>query len=193
MFRERSARRVPGCPAPRSMPGARQAWQCRPICRPWRAAGGCRSAPGHGRARDCGPPIPTPHHAALAGRHQPGLDLFAAQGADQLGEWDLDRAHALAAAIEGAGVGQVVVFGEAVEERREDRAHRTGIDPAIGVTADRAVHRAVVHAGATADAAQHLAELAAEHFRAAVVDQHDVVFLGPSGSPGRRGPVDSVV
>ena len=54
-----------------------------------------------------------------------------------------------------------------------------GIDPAIGVPADRAIDRAMVHAGGAADAAQHVLELGAEHGRAAVVDQHDVVFLRP--------------
>ena len=68
-----------------------------------------------------------------------------------------------------------------------------GIDPAIGMAAHRLVDRAVVEAGAAADAAQHVLELGAQHVGAAIVEDDDVVFLRPVGSPGRLGPVDSVV
>ena len=43
---------------------------------------------------------------------------------------------------------------------------------------DRMIDRAMVHAGAAADAAQHMLEIRADHRRAAVVEQHDVIFLG---------------
>ncbi len=62
------------------------------------------------------------------------------------------------------------------QARGEHRAHRPGIDPAIGVTADRVIDRAMVHAGAAADAAQHVGEIAAQHGRAAVVENDDVIF-----------------
>ena len=53
-------------------------------------------------------------------------------------------------------------------------AHGPGIDPAIGVAADRRIDRAMIEAGGAADAAQHVLELGAEHRGAAVVEQHDV-------------------
>ena len=61
--------------------------------------------------------------------------------------------------------------------------------------ADRLVDRAVVHAGAAADAAEHVLELGAEHRRAAVVEEDDVVLLGPvevarPARPGGEGRVD---
>ena len=51
---------------------------------------------------------------------------------------------------------------EADQRRRQHRAHRPGIDPAIGMAADRGIDRAMVEAGGAADAAQHVLELAAE-------------------------------
>ena len=97
-------------------------------------------------------------------------------------------------AAEGRGVGQVARLVDADQARRQHRAHRPGIDPAIGVAADRAIDRAVVHAGAAADAAQHVLELGAEHRRAAVVEHDDVVLLrAVRDRPARRGPVEKVV
>ena len=61
----------------------------------------------------------------------------------------------------------------------EHRAHRAGIDPAVSVAADRVIDGAMVHARAAADAAQHVLEARAEHGRAAVVEDDDVVLLGP--------------
>ena len=52
------------------------------------------------------------------------------------------------------------------------------------MAADRLIDRAMVHAGAATDAAQHVLEFAAEHRRAAVVEQNDVIFLGPIGIAG---------
>ena len=68
------------------------------------------------------------------------------------------------------------------EDRRvEHRAHRAGIGGAVSVAADRVIDRAMVHAGAAADAAQHLLILGAEHRGAAVVEDDDVIFLRPVG------------
>ena len=72
---------------------------------------------------------------------------------------------ALAAAAEGRGVGQVARLLDADQLRRQHRADRAGIDPAIGMAADRAIDRAMVHAGAAADAAQHVLHLGAQHRR----------------------------
>ena len=74
------------------------------------------------------------------------------------------------------------------ERRRQHRADRSGIHPPVGMAADGAVDRTVIHAGAAADAAQHLAELAAEQLRAAVVENHDMAGLGPVGVAGAARP-----
>ncbi len=130
-----------------------------------------------------------PHH----GRRQVALELALAPVAHQLGQGDLHRADALALAAEGGGVGQMACLLYADQRRRQHAAHRAGIHPAIGVAADRAVDRAVVHAGGAADAAQHLLELGPQHRRTAIVDQHDVVLIrsiqvvGPPGTGRERG------
>ena len=66
------------------------------------------------------------------------------------------------------------------------------VNPAIGVPADRAVDRTVVHAGRTPDTAEHVLEFPAEHLAPPVVQQDDVVFLRtmrvalPPGAGGQR-------
>ena len=113
--------------------------------------------PGHER--------PQPDAVADRGRLQPLAPAPVAPAAEQRRQRDVDRADLLAAAVHGAGVRQVARLGEAVEGRGEDSAHRPRIDGAVGVAADLAVDDAVVHAGAAADAAQHLLQPVAEHAR----------------------------
>ena len=60
-------------------------------------------------------------------------------------------------------------FVDADQARRQHRAHRPRIHPAIGMAADRGVDRTVVHAGRTPDAAQHVLEFRADHRAAAIV------------------------
>ena len=112
------------------------------------------------------------------GREMP-LEFALAPVAHQLRQRDAHRAHFLAAPAEGRGVRQMPGVLDADDARRQHRAHRPGIDPAIGMPADRRVDRAMVHAGAAADAAQHVAELAAEHRGAAVVEDDDVILVRP--------------
>ena len=119
------------------------------------------------------------------GRQMP-LEFALAPVAHQVGQRNAHRADFLAAPAEGRGVRQVAGVLDADDARRQHRAHRPRIDPAIGVPADRRVDRAMVHAGAAADAAQHLAELAAEHRGAAVVENDDVIF-GRARPDRRRG------
>ena len=122
-----------------------------------------------------------PQRQALA--HRPGremaLELALAPVPHQLGQGNAHRTDALAAAAEGRGVGQVGRFLDAQQLRRQHRADRAGIDPAIGMAADRAIDRAMVHAGAAADAAQHVLHLGAQHRGAAVVEDDDVIVLRP--------------
>ena len=67
------------------------------------------------------------------------------------------------------------------QQRREHRADRAAVDPAVGVAADLAVDGAHVEAGAAADAVEDLLQLGAEHVAAAVVEDHDVQLVGPVG------------
>ena len=90
--------------------------------------------------------------------------------------------------------GRSRALGEAVEGRRQHGAHRARVDGAVGVAADLAVDDAVVHAGAAADAAQHLA--AAPRAACAVrplSTRTMCISSGPSASPGRFGPQWKVV
>ena len=89
----------------------------------------------------------------------------------------------------------MAAFGDADEGRRQHGSHRSGIDPAVGVAADRLIDRAMVHACAAADAAQHVLELAAQHCRAAIVENHDMigprtVGIARPARPGRQRRVD---
>ena len=123
------------------------------------------------------------------------LELLVAPVPHQLRQRDHHRADALAAPAEGRGVR---ADGASVSSPKiagsSTCAHRPGIGRAVSVAADRVIDRAVVHAGAAADAAEHLLILGAEHRGAAVVEDHDVVFVpARRDRPGRRGPVEKVV
>ena len=108
-------------------------------------------------------------------------EIALAPGPHQGGERDVERADRLAASAEARSVGQIAGAIDALELRRQDRAHRTGIDRAVSVAADRAIDRAVIEAGPAADAAQHGGELAAEHLAPPVVEQDDMVGAGAVG------------
>src|ERR1051325_2334521 len=101
-----------------------------------------------------------------------------APGAHHPGHRDLDRADALAAAAKGRGVRQMAGLANPDQGRRQYCAHRAGIDPAIGMTADRGINRAMIETGGAAQAAQHVLEFATEQRAAAIVDEHDMGFLG---------------
>ena len=82
---------------------------------------------------------------------------------------------------------------DADQGRRQHRPHRTGIDPAIGMPAHHTIDRTMVHAGAAADAAQHVLEFGADDGAAAVVEKDDMVLgrpvgiIGPARAGGQRG------
>ena len=73
---------------------------------------------------------------------------------------------------------------DAVVQRRQDAADRPGVDAAVGVPADAAVHRAGVEARPAADALQRFAERRRQHARAAVVEQDQVKLLRPVALAG---------
>ena len=135
-------------------------------------------------------PGPQFHPGAVSPALAAARPLPLAPVAHHLGQRNSHRADALAAPAESRGIGQMAGLIDADQARRQHRAHRPGIDPAIGMAADRAIDRAMVEAGRAADAAQHVLELGAEHRRAAIVEQHDVVFARPVGI-ARRGAARS--
>jgi hypothetical protein len=126
-------------------------------------------------------PAPQRKRRAFAPGPQAALDLLLAQLAHQVGQRNLHRADGAALVAQRGGLRQVDGVLDADEQRRQHRAHRAGIDPAVGMAADGLVHRAVVDAGGAADAAQHGLEIAAEQVDAAVVDEDEVEVLGAVG------------
>lgn len=71
--------------------------------------------------------------------------------------------------------------GHAHEAGVERGADRPRIRGTVGVTADRPEDRAMIEAGAAADAAQDVLGLRADEPRAAVVEENDVEVLRPVG------------
>jgi hypothetical protein len=68
---------------------------------------------------------------------------------------------------------------EAFHLGRQDFADGTGIDMAVGMTADAHVYRAVVQAGAAADAQKGLAQLrVGQDLGTAVVQDHQMNLFG---------------
>ena len=105
---------------------------------------------------------------------------LTAQPHQQIGDRNRDRADLATGAAQARRVRQVARGVEAVDLRRQDFADRTRINGVVGVSADAGVDRAVVHAGAAADAGEGLAQLRiAEDARAAVVEQHKVHLARP--------------
>src|SRR5690606_3593632 len=151
----------------------------RPAVKPWPLGKEC---PG----LDCEPRL---------GRRLMLLEFALAPVAHHLWQGNAHRADSLTPPAEGGGIGQMPSFLNPDQRRRQHRAHGTRIDPAIGVTANCMIDRAVVHAGTAADAAQQVLELRAQHGGAAIVDQDDMILfrtvriLGPprAGRESRIG------
>ena len=127
-------------------------------------------------------------------RRQLALELALAPVPHHLRQRDLHRADALAAAAEGRGVGQVPRVLDADQRRRQHRAHRAGIDPAIGVAADRARRPG---SGSCRRRSGCSAACPGTRCRAARCGRCRAARRGtrsgPSRSPARRGPVEKVV
>src|SRR5690606_31946376 len=80
------------------------------------------------------------------------LDVFLAQAPQEGRNRDLHRADFAAGAAQRRGAGVIRHLVQTDHVRGDDLADRPGIALAVGVAADAGVHRAVVHAGAAADA-----------------------------------------
>ena len=133
--------------------------------------------------------------ASAARRRTPRLPAHSARAPAKDGARTRARANGASFWASGIRIGQTCsqrpqkveafgnwpAFGDADQRGRQHRAHRTGIDPAVGMAADRLIDRTMVHTGAAADAAKHVLEFAPEHRRAAVVEQDDVIFIGTVG------------
>src|SRR5579859_7842144 len=66
------------------------------------------------------------------------------------------------------------------EIRADDRADRTGVGHAVGMTADPPIDRTDIEARAAAQAVKRLAQnRIGEHAAAPVIDHHDVDFAWP--------------
>ena len=96
----------------------------------------------------------------------------------QVGQRDAHRTDDTALVAHRRRLRQLERVLEADVRRREDRADRSRIHPAVGVAADVLVHRAMIHARAAADAVQRLPDFAAEDARASGIDEDEVHVLG---------------
>src|SRR5690606_33106497 len=105
------------------------------------------------------------------------LDVFLAQAAQERRDRDLHRADFATSAAQRRGAGVVRYLVQADHVRGDDLADGAWVDLAVGVTANAGVHRAMVHAGAAADAVERLAQLAVGEGLAAAVVQQDQVHL----------------
>ena len=123
-------------------------------------------------------PCPCPEGGALGPRAQTTLERLFAQLALQVRQRNAHRTDNPALVAHRRRRRQVLRILETDVHRRQDRADRAGIHPPVRMAADILIHRAVVHARAAADAAQRLADLAAENGRAAAVDQDEIHVLG---------------
>src|SRR5579862_3076408 len=84
-----------------------------------------------------------------------------------------------ARAAEGRRIGEMVKLVNAAQMGSENAADWARISGAVSVAANSAKHRANIEAGAAANAMQHVALLdVREQFGSAIVEQHDVEFLG---------------
>ena len=84
------------------------------------------------------------------------LTYLSAQAAQQGRDRNFYRAHFATGTAQRRGARVIRHFGQAYHVRRDDCTDRTGVNLAVGMTANARVHRAVVHAGTTTDAVQRL-------------------------------------
>ncbi len=126
-------------------------------------------------ARPLGGEGPELQHQPLRSGRVAAREVALPPGPHHVGERNVHRADLLAAPAKARSVGQVARVVDACELRRQHRAHRPGIDRAVGMAADRAIDRAMIEAGAAADTAQHVGELVAEHLAPSIVEQDDVI------------------
>ena len=87
----------------------------------------------------------------------------------------------MALTAQGRRLGQIEGVLKACIGRRENSAHWAGIDQAISVAANLLINRAVVHAGATSNASEHLFKLTAQKTRAAAINEHEIQMVWAIG------------
>ncbi len=131
-------------------------------------------------------------HAAALG--EAGLCSPAtSEREEQVLQRDAHRARVHARAAQRRRVRELRRFLVRVgEQRREHRADRSAVDPAVRVATDLAVHGADVQARAAPDARQDLLHLGAEDLAASVVEDDDVQLVGTIGLTLAARPGDDV-
>src|SRR5262245_28877949 len=174
---------------PRPATGKRQARHAGPAARPQPQGPIAEPRRQPIKRRPLGQVRPQLDPVAHSRRLQVPLELPLAPMPHHGGQWNLHRAHLFAAPAEGRGVGQLTRLVDADQRRRENRSHRTRIDPAIGVAADCLIDRAMIETGAAANAAQHRLPTRRSSDLATMVEQDHVIFLRPVGiiGPPRTG------
>src|SRR5690349_1051240 len=122
-------------------------------------------------------PGPYRESRTLAPRPQTPRELLLAQFPQEVRQGYFNRAHDTALIAERGRVRQVERLVETDVRWRQNGAHRARVDPAVRMSADALVDRAVVHARATAYAAQHRLHIGAKELAASAVDQDHVKVL----------------
>ena len=118
---------------------------------------------------------------------------LGAQSPQQAGQGDAHRADLAAGATESRGLRQFPLPVQALELGFEDAADGSGVDGAIGMTAEAGVDRTMIHAGAAADAAQRGPQRPIPmDAGAAIVEQDKVHLPGTVAFSRPAGPTDQV-
>src|SRR5690606_6336119 len=156
-----------------SPPGERPQRELLSLRPPW-PDGMCGAGGGVEDAWRAGGYRPRAHPGEPRQRRMPLDDQIPPQVEQHSWQVDVDRADFLTLAAQAAGVWQRRRFLQSGHQRRENRADRPRIHPAIGVPADRLINRAGVHARPTADAPQHLGILRLVDRAASILYQNDV-------------------
>ena len=122
-------------------------------------------------------PRPAAHAGAFVPGAQRALELLLAQFPEQVGQRNAHRADDAALVAHRRRLRQFERVLQPDVRRRQDRADRPRVHPAVGMPADVLIDGTVVHARAAADALQRLPYLAAEDARAPGIDEDEVHVL----------------
>ena len=127
--------------------------------------------------RPLGKCCPNLQGPARKGWAQVALEFLFPPVTHHAGQRNAHGANLFAAPTKGRCIGQVMGVLNANERWRQDGTHGARIDPAVGVTPNRAVDRAIIHARRAANTPEHVLALAPNDVAASIVEQHHVIFV----------------
>ena len=109
------------------------------------------------------------------------LDLFISPISHHARQRNANRTYFVATAAKCRRIGQVSGFFKSKERRRDYGPDRPRIDRPIGMAADGAKHRTMVHTRTAPNASKHIAEFRTKNFGSTIVEQHNMVLFGDRG------------